>query len=220
MISKVKNQGQRRKNSWALFGAESAYADSMFRLALGDSQGSVDAIRGSLRCLPTYAPAILSMGSVEYQMKRSARGRDLFLSLLNLSDSAEDLHEIIEKAGDFLIQIKQFDHALELYRMAAKRFPRVVEFHDGVGHCADKQGFFKEAIAASRKALRLKPKNYHFVNNLGWCLYRAGRLREAQALLKGAVAMDKSNKIAQENLRMCETALRKNAKVNGELRKG
>ena len=61
-----------------LFGAEAAYADSMVRSAFGDHKGSLSALKQALALKPDYAPAILSMGSVEYQRRRSAQGRKLF----------------------------------------------------------------------------------------------------------------------------------------------
>jgi len=69
-----------------LFAAAAAYANSIFRRALGDRRGCIDALRRSLRCTPTYAPALLSLGSVEYQLGHQAKGRKLFMPLLDLSD--------------------------------------------------------------------------------------------------------------------------------------
>ena len=64
-------------DGWQLFAAEAAYADSMVKSALGDGVGCLAALRQSLEALPTYAPAILSLGSVEYQRRRAHhRGRD------------------------------------------------------------------------------------------------------------------------------------------------
>ena len=69
---------------WRRFNAEAAYAQSIFRSALGDAQGCIAALRQALEVLPTYAPAILSLGSVQYQKGPRATGRRLFLSLLGL----------------------------------------------------------------------------------------------------------------------------------------
>jgi len=87
------------------FLAEGAYADSILRTALGDHEGSIAALRRSLECKPTYAPAILSLGSVEYQLGKRAEGQALFRSLLSLPKDTPDLCEIIDEAGSFLIQI-------------------------------------------------------------------------------------------------------------------
>jgi len=65
------------------FYAEGDYADSILRNALGDREGCVTALKRALEAMPTYAPAILSMGSVEYQAGRIAEGRELFQSLLS-----------------------------------------------------------------------------------------------------------------------------------------
>jgi hypothetical protein len=60
--------GREPHETGSLFAAEAAYADSIFRGALGDSQGCIDALRRSIECMPTYAPALLSLGTVEYQL--------------------------------------------------------------------------------------------------------------------------------------------------------
>ena len=107
----------------SLFAAEAAYADSIFRTALGDSQGCIDALRRSMECMPTYAPALLSFGTVEYQQGHQAKGWNLFMKLFELPDDTKDLCVIIDKAGDFLIQLGRYEDGLALYRRAATRFP-------------------------------------------------------------------------------------------------
>ena len=47
--------GREPHETGSLFAAEAAYADSIFRGALGDSQGCIDALRRSIECMPTYA---------------------------------------------------------------------------------------------------------------------------------------------------------------------
>ena len=190
-------------DGWQLFAAEAAYADSMVKSALGDGVGCLAALRQSIEALPTYAPAILSLGSAEYQRRRPAQGCKLFLSLLELPDDTPDLVEIIDKAGDFLIGRKRYGDGLELYRRAAKRFPCVAVLHQGSGCCAGNQRLYDEALASSRTALDLDPENQKFTNDFGWSLYEAGRLTEARDGLERAVAMDPSDELAAENLRLC-----------------
>ena len=196
-------RGDRDSDAGRRFAAEAAYADSIFRSALGDAAGAVAALDRALESLPTYAPAMLSLGSVEYQRRRSARGRRLFLALLDLPDDTPDLCEIIDTAGDDLIQSRAYVDGLDLYRGAADRFPNVAVFHQGVGCCAGHLGLHDEAIAASRVALELESDNQKFVNDLGWSLYQAGRLEEARRVLERAVAMDPTDTLAVENLRVC-----------------
>lgn len=187
----------------SLFDAEAAYADSLFRSALGDDEGVIESLRRSLEFIPTYAPAILSLGSVEYQLGNVAQGRELFHALLELPDGTGDLREIVDKVGDFLIQENQYQDGLKLYRRAVARFPRVAVFHQGLGCCAGHQGLHSEAVSASRAALALEPKNQKFVNDLGWSLYQAGNIEEARSVLERAVSMDKTDKLAEENLQIC-----------------
>jgi tetratricopeptide (TPR) repeat protein len=69
--------------SWQLFEAEAQYAESIFRNALGDIEASIAAAQRALEIKPDYAPAVLTMGSIEYQRGRAAKGRRLFHSLLS-----------------------------------------------------------------------------------------------------------------------------------------
>jgi len=199
---------RRRAGGWRLFAAEGAYADSIVRSSLGDSRGCIESLEYSLEVCPTYAPTILSLGSVEYQRRRRARGLSLFLSLLDLPDDTQDLCEIIDEAGDFLIHIQAYSDGLELSRRAVARFPDVAVFHQGLGCCAGHEGFLDEAIAASRRALEIGPENERFVNDLGWSLLQAGRLEEARSVLERAVAMDPTYQLAAENLRLCLSKLK------------
>jgi len=187
------------------FWVEAEYADSIFRTALGDREGALARLKVALEMKPTYAPAILSMGSVEYQRGRRAEGRRLFRSLLSLPEDTPDLCEIIDEAGSFLIQIGAYKDGAALYRGAIERFPAVAVLHQGLGCCAGHEGRQDEAIAASERAAQLEPNNQKFVNDLGWSLFEAGRLEEAKSVLERAVAMDPSDELARENLRIAKT---------------
>jgi len=194
-------------SGWSLFWAESGYAQSILCSALGDGEGCVEALRDSLEALPTYAPAILSLGSVEYQLDRRPEGRHLFLSLLCLPEGTEELTEIIDKAGDFLISTGEHADGLELYRGGTELFPDTAVFHQGVSCCAGHLQLYDEALAAAEAALALEPHNQEVVNDLGWSLHQAGRLEDAKAALEQAVAMDPADRLAAGNLSLCSSVL-------------
>ena len=198
-----------------LFEAEAAYAESIFLSALGDQEAMIAAAEQCLKWLPTYAPGLLTMGSIEYQRGREAEGLKLFKALLALPDDTQDLCEIIDKAGDFLIDRHAYRDGLELYRAAAAKFPDAAVIHEGLGCCAGHEGCFDEALAASERSLQLEPENPVFVNDLGWTLVLAGRLAEAEATLERAVAMDPSYKLAQGNLRYCRKKMAELSRVEG-----
>jgi Flp pilus assembly protein TadD len=206
-MDKLRSRRGHASRTGTNFYAEAAYADSIFRTVLGDAEGAVSALKRALDLKPTYAPAILSMGSVEYQRGRKAEGRRLFESLLSLPENTPDLYEIIDEAGEFLIQLRAYTDGLALYRAAAVRFPAVAAFHDGLGCCAGHEGLHDEAVAASERALDLEPGSQKFVNDLGWTLFVAGRPEEAETMLERAVSMDRSDELARENLRICRAKL-------------
>jgi len=204
-MKQSKSRQPKAGNQFGNFFADSEYAESIFRTALGDSKAAVSALERALKLQPTHAPAMLSMGSVEYQRRKRAAGRRLFGSLLSLPDNTPDLCEIIDQAGSFLIHIHAYKDGLDLYRAAAARFPAVAVLHQGLGCCAGNRGFHDEAVAASERALELEPGNQKFVNDLGWSLLQADRLGEAETMLERAVSMDPADELARENLRICRT---------------
>ena len=193
---------------WARFAAEAAYADSIVRSAIGDVEATIACLDEALQVLPTYAPAILTLGSIDYQLGDEATGRCRFLSLLDLPDDDGDLAEVVDKAGDFLISLERYDDGLELYQRATARYPDAPALHQGVSCCAGHEGKHELAIAASERALELAPDDQELVNDLGWSLFEAGRLDEALVHLELAVAMDPEDALAAENLRLCRECRR------------
>ena len=215
-MSRKRNESDDASKSWQLFDAEAAYADSIFQMALGDTERSVAAAKRALALRPDYPPAVLTMGSIEYQCRRQNEGRMLFLSLLSLPDDDCDIREIINMAGSFLIRSKKYADGLDLFRGAVERFPNRSSLYQGFGCCAGHEGFFDEAVAAYEKALALDPNSQELTNDLGWSLYESGRLERAREVLIRAVSMDSSDELARENLRICEQALSKKRASEGE----
>lgn len=203
-MSKLEKKASEEKRR--LFEAEAAYADSVFRDAIGDMEASIAAAERALEMKPDYLPAVLTMGSIEYQRGNPEEGKRLFSTLISLPDESGDLWEVIDKAGDFLIQEGRYAEGLDLYRTAIKRFPERSVLYQGLGCCAGHQELFDEAIEASQKALELEPDRQVFVNDLGWTLFIAGRIEEAEEVLSRAVEMDPSYERARENLRLCRAA--------------
>ncbi|HOB85857.1 MAG TPA: tetratricopeptide repeat protein [Bacteroidales bacterium] len=193
------------------FAVQAEYAESIFQTSLGNVEASIAALERALEIDSEYAPAILSMGSVEYQRGELNRGKELFLSLLSLPESAaddgeRDLAEIIDEAGTFLIEKGRYSDGLELYRAAVNRFTDYTFLYQGVGCCADHEGLHTEAISALEASLKLEPENQELVNDLGWSLFEAGRLDDAKQMLAKAVEMNPSDVLARENLRICLNA--------------
>ncbi len=150
---------------------------------------------------PTFAPAILTVGSMEYQLGRKEKAMDLFMALTKLPADEPDLPEIIDKAGDFLIDEDDSVNARRLYAAAEAAFPDEAVYPIGLGYCLGKLGQYDEAVAKARRADALEPENHLHLNDLGWALYEAGHLQEAEAILQRAVAIAPDDyELAQNNL--------------------
>ena len=135
---------------------------------------------------PAFAPAMLTVGSLEYQYGRVHEAMKLFLDLATLPADTEDLTDIIDKAGDFLIDQDDTEHAEQLYATAARAYPEVALYRVGLGYCLAEAGKFEESVAQHRHAVELEPDNYMHLNDLGYSLLQAGRLDEAEEVLQRA----------------------------------
>jgi tetratricopeptide (TPR) repeat protein len=177
---------------------EAAYTRAMFLHSAGKKEEAMVALDQALGL--GYPPAILTAASVQYQCEQKAKGKELLMSLVSLPPDTENLFEIIEEAGAFLISVNETADALELYRSAATEFPDAAVFHQRFGQCAAQEDMFEEAIAAGQRAVDLDPENSIFVSDLGWTMFLAERYREAEALFLRALELDPENENARMNL--------------------
>ena len=74
-----------------------------------------------------------------------------------VADEAADLPDIIDEAGMFLIQEKEYEDGIALYRAAVERFPDSPALYAGCACCAGHMGRFDEALEAAERAVDLDP---------------------------------------------------------------
>jgi tetratricopeptide (TPR) repeat protein len=143
----------------------------------------------SLAIDPLFAPALLTVGSLEHQYGRVDAAMELFMTLTTLPQTEPELVEIIDKAGCFLMDQEDCQNAKLLYRSATEAYPAVVEHWAGLSYCLGKLGELEAAVATARKAVALEPTSALHLNDLGWSLVLAGLYDEARAILQQAVAL-------------------------------
>lgn len=159
---------------------------------------------------PLYAPALLTVGSLEYQYKRIDEAMGLFLKLTELSPKEPDLCEIIDKAGDFLITKKDYNNALAIYNSAEKSFPKEGLYYFGSGFCLGKLNKFELAIEKYRIAISIEPDNYEYLNDFGYTLYEAGYDDEAIRFIKKAKDLSPPDyEFPENNLKFIQSELEK-----------
>jgi len=150
---------------------------------------------------PLYAPALLTVGSLEYQLGRREAAMQMFLTLAALPAEEPDLAEIVEKAAAMLLDAGAVDHARQLYQHAADCHPGIATYWSGIGYCLARCGQRIEAVNATRRAVALEPDNPVLLNDLGWTLVEAGQYAEARSVLLQAVALaEPDNDLPRQNL--------------------
>jgi tetratricopeptide (TPR) repeat protein len=197
----VPAEERRRAAQWA---HDSAHAAMLFAQATGTTDMVHPAWHDAAAPLaidPSFAPAMLTVGSLEYQYGRADEALRVFLELTTLPADTEDLVEIIDKAGDFLIDQEDTGRAERFYAAAVRAYPEVAVYRVGLGYCLAQAGRLDESIAWHQQAVELEPDNYLHLNDWGYSLLQAGRLDEAEQVLQRAVKLAPPHyKLAKGNL--------------------
>ncbi len=136
---------------------------------------------------PTYAPALLTVGSIEFQLKRKSEALALFDALLALPKDTDELEEIIDQAGTFLLDGKHVDEARLLFEKACGVFPESTLLLGGWGYSLAKLGQHVQAVTIQKRAVALDPDNSELLNDLGWALAENRQFEEAEQVLQKAV---------------------------------
>ncbi len=189
------------------FEYHSSMASGMVERALGPIDEGNDPFDGPVLALtidPEYAPALLTVGSIEYQYGRIDEAMDLFLALVKLSEKdvdIEDMSVVVDKAAGFLIDNEDFENALELFTAAIREHPSKGLYYNGLSYCYARTGQFEEAVEQARRSVELEPANHEYLSDLGWALTEEGNFNEAKTILEKAVAISPSTyKQAKGNL--------------------
>ena len=177
--------------------AEWAYdeniANSLFGAALARLQGEpAPAPRwppgfAALAIDPEFAPALLTVGCHDYDCGRQAEGMKLLLQLTQLSPDTADWIEIIDKAGQSLMDAGDSASTCRLYEAALKARPDEQEFINGIGWALCRAGKQNEALPWLERAVANAPNDYLVLNDYGWGLTELGRFDEAEKALEKAV---------------------------------
>ena len=212
---------RRAAAEWAY---DAGMAHHLFSRALLASGGGADADPGfdsgvvALAMDPLYAPALLTVGSLEHQHKRRDAAMAMFLTLTTLPPGEPDLDEIIDKAGCFLLDQNDNSSATRLYRAATEAYPGVCEHWSSLSYCLGKAGQLDEAVSAARKALSLKENDPRVLNDLGWTLVLAGFHDEARSVLERAVGVAPADcDLPRNNLRELDKRLRNRRRARGKI---
>lgn len=194
------------------FQYNASIASQIFNKAIGQADDENTPWPGAVTALAIdskYAPALLTVGSFEYLYGRIDEAMAHFLALTTLPETTEDIVEIIDQAGDFLIDNQDYENAVLLYSAGSGEYPSIPEYRNGLSYCFGKLGRLEEAIEQVRYAVNLEPDNHTYLTDLGWTLVEAKYFDEAQAVLKRAVAMSPPDyELARENLAELQRRMR------------
>jgi tetratricopeptide (TPR) repeat protein len=138
---------------------------------------------------PEFAPALLTVGCHEYGCGRRVEGMRLLLQLTQLPPDTADWIEIIDKAGQYLMDAGDAAGTCRLYEAALKAGPDEQEFIIGIGWGLCRAGKQNEALPWLERAVANDPNNCSVLSDYGWGLTELGRFDEAEKALKKAVQL-------------------------------
>jgi Flp pilus assembly protein TadD len=135
-----------------------------------------------------FAPALLSVGCHEYGCGRQSEGMKLLLQLTRLSPDTADWIEIIDRAGQWLVDAGDAASTCRLYEATLKARPGEQEFIIGMGWALCRAGKQSEALPWLERAVANDPSNCSVLNDYGWGLTELGRFAEAEKAVQLAPA--------------------------------
>lgn len=196
---------RRAAAEWAY---DESIGNSMFEAALARLQGQRAPAPewppgfAALAIDPEYAPALLTVGCGEHGCGRKEEGMRLLLQLTQLSPDTKDWIEIIDKAGQALMDTGDAASTCRLYEAALKARPAEPDFIIGLGWALCRAGKQAEALPYLERAVANAPNNYSVLNDYGWGLAELGRFAEAQKALEKAIQLaPAAYKIPSNNLK-------------------
>lgn len=216
--SEYSNKSEEERMMAADFTYNSSIASQMFNDAIGRVSGKSFEDEpewpGEVTALaidPNFAPALLSVGSGEYIYGRLEEAMEHFSHLISLPENTEDLVVIIDKAGDFLLDRKDYQNAIKFYSLASEYHPSKAVFQDALSYCFYKTKQFEKAIEHGSLAVKLEPNNHEYLSNLGWALVETSDYDKAEEILNKAVALAPEDyRMAKGNLEELKRRKKKN----------
>ena len=138
---------------------------------------------------PKYAPALLTVGCYEYDCGRKTAGMSLLLQLLELPRQTPDWVEIVDKAGEFLVDHNDALEAQRLYEAALKVQPKEQKLIIGMGWALCRSQQHAKALPWMKKAIANAPNDSAVHNDYGFALMELGQFDEAEKALETAVRL-------------------------------
>lgn len=140
---------------------------------------------------PDFAPAYLTVGSMEHQVGRFGEAMKLFRLLAEFPADTEDLADLIAKAGDFLLDEDDIEDALVIFKMGHMLFSEDLFLLDGYGYCLSQVDQNDEAIEVFQKGVSMAPDDAELMTDLGWAFAEAGRYDKAVEVTENAIKLAK-----------------------------
>ena len=138
---------------------------------------------------PRYPPAMLTVGCYEYSCGRKAEGLSLLHGLTQLPPETPDWIELIDKAGQFLMEADDANNTCLLYAQALRALPDEQELIIGMGWALCQAGKHVQALPWMLKAVANAPGESSVLSDYGWALTELGRFDEAEPVLEASVRL-------------------------------
>ncbi len=130
----------------------------------GREDDAIRAYEKAISIRENYVPPYVCMGNMYYVKGDFKRAAGYFekAALLDPDDAV-----IWDKLGDARMENKEYDKALEAYKMAIKAYPYMLESRVNAGLAYERKGDIKSALDEYKAALKLSPGNEFICKHIG-----------------------------------------------------
>jgi tetratricopeptide (TPR) repeat protein len=147
----------------------------------------------------------LSMAGCASPVHKQAEQPPAVQPVLSVHDvvTAEGMYRL----GRYYEGQARFEPAINAYREAIRRDPRMVEAYTALGTSLAAQQRYDDAIRQFQAAIVLAPNAAHLHNNLGYAYLLSGQTEQAVKALEEAQRLDPAHARSAENLRVAQAKL-------------
>jgi tetratricopeptide (TPR) repeat protein len=186
-----------------------------------DLPGAIEHYHRALELDSKYVPAHVNLGIALRGSGDLAGAIEHYRIALKLEPKNTKAHNGL---GNALTDSKDLAGAIRHYRIALELEPKNALAHFNLGVALSDSQDLPGAIKHYRRALELNPKFAQACYNLGNALIRDGKFSESRDVTREFLKLipggDPAQKLAQEQLQLCDQLLAVEARVNAYLDKG
>ena len=186
--------------------ADALIAQGLEFMEAGQNHEALQRFTSATKADPANGQAFYCLGCVLAELNRHEEAVNAFGSAAKLAPDHATL--ALFNMGNSLQELKQFDKAIEIFRMVTELDATDADAWTNLGRLLDEQGKHDEALRCYDRALEHAPDDVTTLTNRGNSLWALGQLQQAIDSYSKALVIDPHDPTATAAKAACEARLK------------